>query len=152
MRRRALVVGWALAVGGIACSELFSEANQCSTDLDCARFGASLACSEQGTCVKKKSDPQPHEDAGTGTVPPTGAADSAPPDAPPPIPVASIRLAPETATVPAGKTQAFTATGLDANGKTIEPPPLFVWGVTGPGTIDGGVFRAAIASGGPYTV
>jgi hypothetical protein len=54
--------------------------------------------------------------------------------------------------VQTGKTQQFTATGLDQFGQPMGPQPAFAWSVSG-GTISAsGLFTAGTSAGGPITV
>ena len=65
----------------------------------------------------------------------------------------SITVAPASATVSAGATQAFTATAKDASNAPMNPQPSFAWTVSGGGTISAaGVFSAGGVNGGPFTV
>jgi hypothetical protein len=51
MRLRSLLpIGLAIAAASVACSALFDDAVQCSTDADCASF-ANTVCGAEGTCV-----------------------------------------------------------------------------------------------------
>jgi hypothetical protein len=64
----------------------------------------------------------------------------------------TVVVAPATASVAAGSTQTFTATGRDQFGANLVSQPAFTWSVTGGGTISSaGVFSATTA-GGPFTV
>ena len=64
----------------------------------------------------------------------------------------SIKIAPQTLTVPINSEVPFIAIALDQNGFAINPPPAFTWTVSGGGAINmSGVFSATTA-GGPFTV
>ena len=68
-------------------------------------------------------------------------------------PLAQVGVTPAEATVAAGGRQQFTATGADALGHVLDPPPTFSWSVDGGGTMDGtGLFSAGNSAGGPYQV
>ena len=70
----------------------------------------------------------------------------------PPV-LATISVAPASASVPAGGKQQFTATGLDQFGQALIPQPSFGWSVSGGGTIDAsGLFHAGSTAGGPFSV
>ncbi len=65
----------------------------------------------------------------------------------------TITVSPASASVQTGKTQQFTATGLDQFGNPMNPQPTFTWSVSGGGTISSsGLFTAGAAAGGPFTV
>ena len=65
----------------------------------------------------------------------------------------TITLSSASASVATGRTQLFTATGVDQFGRPMSPQPMFTWTVSGGGTIDGsGLFTAGNAAGGPFTV
>ncbi|MFZ0828415.1 MAG: Ig-like domain-containing protein, partial [Verrucomicrobiia bacterium] len=67
--------------------------------------------------------------------------------------LAQITVSPTNATLPPGATQQYIATGADLMGHTLNPPPAFLWSVTGGGTIAGnGLFTAGSLSGGPFNV
>ena len=64
-----------------------------------------------------------------------------------------ITVAPASASVQTGKTQQFTATGLDQFGQPMAPQPAFTWSVSGGGTIStAGLFTAGSTAAGPFTV
>ena len=64
-----------------------------------------------------------------------------------------ISVAPSSASVTVNGTKQFTATAYDQSGTAMAPQPTFSWTVSGGGTItSGGLFTAASAAGGPYTV
>jgi hypothetical protein len=65
----------------------------------------------------------------------------------------TITVAPTSATVQVGKTQQFSATGLDQYGQPLSPQPGFGWAVNGGGSINSsGLFTAGSIAGGPFTV
>lgn len=65
----------------------------------------------------------------------------------------TIMVAPAIASVQTGKTQGFTATGLDQFGQPMTAQPAFTWSVSGGGTISAsGSFTAGTTAGGPFTV
>jgi hypothetical protein len=66
----------------------------------------------------------------------------------------SITVSPASASVAAGGTQTFTATGKDQFGTALVSQPSFTWTVTGGGTIGStsGIFTAGAVAGGPFTV
>jgi Bacterial Ig-like domain (group 2). len=65
----------------------------------------------------------------------------------------TIMVAPAIASVQTGKTQQFTATGLDQFGQPMTPQPAFTWSVSGGGTISAsGSFTAGTTTSGPFTV
>jgi hypothetical protein len=65
----------------------------------------------------------------------------------------TITVSPSSASVAAGGTQQFTATGYDQNHVALNPQPAFTWSVTGGGTIgQSGLFTAGGTAGGPFTV
>ncbi len=67
--------------------------------------------------------------------------------------LASITVNPGSATVATGATQQFTGSASDQFAGAMLPQPAFVWTVSGGGTISStGLFTAASASGGPFTV
>jgi hypothetical protein len=67
--------------------------------------------------------------------------------------LSTITVAPTSASVQTGKTQQFTATGLDQFGQPMTQQPAFTWSVSGGGTIGGsGSFTASATAGGPFTV
>ena len=70
----------------------------------------------------------------------------------PPV-LTTITVSPASASVQTGKTQPFSATGLDQFGNPLSPQPAFTWSVNGGGTIDpsSGLFTAT-TTGGPFTV
>jgi Bacterial Ig-like domain (group 2) len=69
----------------------------------------------------------------------------------PPV-LTTITVSPAVASVQTGKTQQFTATGLDQFGQPMGPQPAFAWSVSG-GTISAsGLFTAGTSAGGPFTV
>ena len=71
----------------------------------------------------------------------------------PPV-LTTITVSPSSASVQTGKTQQFSATGLDQFGNPVSPQPTFTWSVGGGGTITspGGLFTAGSTAGGPFTV
>ncbi|HEY8073641.1 MAG TPA: hypothetical protein VIF62_06020 [Labilithrix sp.] len=84
-----------------------------------------------------------------GSTPPG----STPPGSPTNGPIATIALAPPTATVTIGLTKQFVATGVDAQGRPPFPAPTYTWTVSGGGTIgDSGLFQAGTTPGGPFMV
>ena len=65
----------------------------------------------------------------------------------------SISVSPPSASVAVSGAQQFTATARDQFGNPMVPQPTFTWTVSGGGTISSsGLFTAASAPGGPYTV
>jgi hypothetical protein len=64
----------------------------------------------------------------------------------------TISVTPATASVPANRTQQFTATAYDQYSKPMSPQPMFSWSVSGGGSISGGLFTAGSTVGGPFTV
>jgi hypothetical protein len=67
--------------------------------------------------------------------------------------VTTITVAPASASVVAGGTQAFSASAFDQFAQAVSPSPSFTWGVTGGGTISAsGLFSAGATAGGPFTV
>jgi len=67
--------------------------------------------------------------------------------------LSTITVAPASASVQTGKTQQFTATGLDQFGQPLTPQPAFTWSVSGGGTISAsGSFTAGTTTSGPFTV
>jgi hypothetical protein len=65
----------------------------------------------------------------------------------------SILVAPSSASVSPGGTQAFTATARDQFATALSTQPGFGWMVSGGGTISaGGLFTAGATPGGPFTV
>src|SRR5262249_17342570 len=131
--------------------------SQCSTDSDCAPFGPGYVCGADNACVSGKADP------------------TAAPNAPPPAPAlqpantnvdgvdastpatgataTSITISPAETSVAAGHTQQFSAAALDAQGQPAVTTPTLTWTVSGGGTISpSGLFTAANAAGGPFTV
>ncbi len=65
----------------------------------------------------------------------------------------TITLSPASASVGTGGSRLLSATGLDQFGQPLYPQPSFTWSVSGGGTIStGGLFTAAAAVGGPFTV
>ncbi len=71
-----------------------------------------------------------------------------------PAPVfTTIAVAPASAAVPADGAHPFSATALDQFGNPLVPQPAISWTLSGGGTISGsGLFTAASAAGGPFTV
>lgn len=67
--------------------------------------------------------------------------------------LSAIVLAPQTASVEAGATLQFTATGEGSTGQPLGVQPTFRWTVSGGGTISAaGLFTAGTDAGGPFTV
>jgi subtilisin family serine protease len=65
----------------------------------------------------------------------------------------TIGVAPATASVGAGATQQFTATGRDQFGGALASQPSFAWTASGGGMIStGGLFTAGATAGGPFTM
>jgi hypothetical protein len=65
----------------------------------------------------------------------------------------TITVSPSSASVAAGGTQQFTATGYDQNHVAMNPQPTFAWSAAGGGTISqSGLFTAGGTAGGPFTV
>lgn len=83
LRRTSVLVLMTASGLVAACSAIFGDTAQCSSDSDCSGFGASAVCGASGTCVRgtdtdAAAQPQPDGAA---------AADgSSPPPAPPPVP------------------------------------------------------------------
>ena len=72
-------------------------------------------------------------------------------NAPPQPVLTTISISPASATVKAGQTQQFSATGIDQFGAALIPQPALSWTVSGGGTIGAaGLFTAT--SGGTFTV
>ena len=70
----------------------------------------------------------------------------------PPV-LTTITVAPASASVQAGGTQQFNATGKDQFGQPMSPQPTFSWVVSGGGSISAaGLFSAGSSAGGPFTV
>jgi hypothetical protein len=71
-----------------------------------------------------------------------------------PAPVlSSIVVSPATASVAAGGSVRFGATGYDQSGQPMATQPTMTWSVSGGGTIDSsGRFTAGSTAGGPFTV
>jgi Bacterial Ig-like domain (group 2) len=71
----------------------------------------------------------------------------------PPV-LTTITVSPATASVQTGKTQQFTASGLDQFGQPLSSQPTFTWSLPdGGGTISSsGLFTAGSTPGGPFTV
>ena len=77
MRRVTLVAGaGALALLGAACSALFGDSAQCSSDSDCTKFGDSV-CGPEGTCVPANGALADGGGDATGTGDDGGAGDDA---------------------------------------------------------------------------
>lgn len=92
--------------------------------------------------------------AGTSTVtatsgPISGSATATVTSGQPVLVLTTINVTPSTASVQAGGTQQFTATGFDQTGASIFPQPTFTWSVIGGGTIgtSTGVFTAGSTAG-----
>jgi hypothetical protein len=67
--------------------------------------------------------------------------------------LSAITVAPGSASVAPGGTQAFSATGNDQFGAAMSSAPSFTWAVSGGGSINAsGAFTAAGSSGGPFSV
>ncbi len=144
---RAFVIG-GLAFGAVACSAVFGDTRQCTTDGDCAGYGKNAICSANNVCTL----PGGGTPVGGTPAAPTPPASTGAPEQPA-GPLAVIYVSPNVASVQAGLTQQFSATGQDANGKAPNPAPTFTWSVSGGGTIGAtGLFTAGSAVGGPYTV
>jgi hypothetical protein len=142
MRRRTTTAMATLLLGTAACSALFGDTNQCSTDADCARYGAGSVCSAEQMCVAgsaKPSSAAPASDGGPSRstdAPATGGA------------VASITIAPSSATVAPGLTQQFSAIGRDKDGNPPASGTVYTWSVSGGGTIGStGLFTAGTTPG-----
>jgi uncharacterized protein (TIGR03437 family) len=88
--------------------------------------------------VGNVEDGKTSADAGTRVAPPPAAT--------------TISVTPATASVPANKTQQFTATAYDQYGNPMSPQPAIGWSVSGGGSINGGLFTAGPTAGGPFTV
>jgi len=70
-----------------------------------------------------------------------------------PTPIATIDLAPATATIQVGATQQFTATPKDANGNVLTGRTI-TWGSSDPNvaTVDAAGLATGVAAGGPITI
>ncbi|MBX7097437.1 MAG: PKD domain-containing protein [Myxococcaceae bacterium] len=67
--------------------------------------------------------------------------------------LSALTVAPATASVPGGGTQAFGASGVDQFGQPMAALPALTWSTSGGGTItSAGVFTAGASPGGPFTV
>ncbi len=64
----------------------------------------------------------------------------------------SITVSPASASVAAGGTQQFTATGYDQNGSLMSPQPTFTWSVSGGGSISSSGLFTAGSTAGTFTV
>jgi hypothetical protein len=68
-------------------------------------------------------------------------------------PLAQVLVSPADAVTAPQSTQQFTASATDALGSTLDPQPVFVWSVSGSGTIDSnGLFTARASLGGPFGI
>ncbi|MDP3156265.1 MAG: choice-of-anchor V domain-containing protein [Archangium sp.] len=67
--------------------------------------------------------------------------------------VMSVTVAPPSVGLATGRTQQFTASGVDQFGAAISPAPSWAWSATG-GSINpaSGLFTAGSTAGGPFTV
>jgi len=149
--RSPFIAAVALGLGAIACNALFGETSQCNVDADCAGFGADQICGPEGTCIKRDATPGPVGGPDSGGKPP--AEDAAVDSAIQAGPLAKIVVSPDTTTVQVGKTQTFSAVGIDTTGRQVSPAPTYTWTVAGGGTIDNaGKFTAGNTAGGPFTV
>jgi hypothetical protein len=82
----------------------------------------------------------------------TGGFDADLSCAPAPV-LSSIVVSPATASVVAGGSVRFGATGYDQSGQPMSTQPTLTWSVSGGGTIDStGRFTAGSTAGGPFTV
>jgi hypothetical protein len=144
--RWVIVVG--LALGAIACDAIFGDTSQCASNEDCAGLGQNLVCGDRGTCVTGGGIDANGTSADGGSNVPDGSAN----DAVSGGVLAKILINPPSATVATGGSQPFYATGLDALGAAPTATPVFSWSVSGGGSMDGGVFTAGNAAGGPFTV
>ena len=82
----------------------------------------------------------------------TGGFDADLSCAPAPV-LSSIVVSPATASVVAGGSVQFGATGYDQSGQPMSTQPTLTWSVSGGGTIDStGRFTAGSTAGGPFTV
>ncbi len=67
--------------------------------------------------------------------------------------VASVAVSPPTSGLAVGRTQQFTAAGMDQFGMAMTPGPTWTWSASG-GAINAatGLFTAGATAGGPYTI